>query len=459
MTRAALILGVACAGAVLGGCVSAVSETAKTPDLPTEFHRLSAPSKPVVVDLGAFDAPFLEPLINQAVAANRALKQQLERLESARRGLTISRAGWLPSLSLSAGAERSRGAFANAIDEGFDAALSTSLDIDVWGRTAKEHRQAFLRYEIERARFDDEQRRLVAEVIDTAFALVTANDLLALFEQRLTNLSESLDVIEQGYRSGLNEALDVYLAQTTVAQERANVATQRQVVLNAQSALELLLADYPGGSIELPSTLPLIDWPVTTGVPSEVLARRADLQLAWAELLAADAALAIAHRNRFPRLDLTGVVRDRQTEFGDLAAGSDFAWNASGGLVLPLFQGGRLQAIEHQARDRVQELEARYLDLVDRAMGEVENGISADVSLRDRYSAFLEVERNAEAALGIASNQYERGLVPYTTVLESQRRAFDAQTTVIQLRRQLLANRVDLIYALGSDLAPSMENR
>lgn len=43
------------------------------------------------------------------------------------------------------------------------------------------------------------------------------------------------------------------------------------------------------------------------------------------------------------------------------------------------------------------------------------------------------------------------GLVTYTTVLESQRRSFDAQTTVIQLTNQLLQNRVEIYRALGGN--------
>jgi outer membrane protein TolC len=38
-------------------------------------------------------------------------------------------------------------------------------------------------------------------------------------------------------------------------------------------------------------------------------------------------------------------------------------------------------------------------------------------------------------------------------VLESQRQAFDAETTVVQLRNQLLQNRLLLYQALGGDFS------
>ena len=86
-----------------------------------------------------------------------------------------------------------------------------------------------------------------------------------------------------------------------------------------------------------------------------------------------------------------------------------------------------------------------------RALAEVENALSRGQALNARYEAFVQAEQNADAALELAFDQYQRGLAPYTTVLESQRRAFDAQTTLIQLQNQQLKNRVDLLLALGGD--------
>jgi outer membrane protein TolC len=75
------------------------------------------------------------------------------------------------------------------------------------------------------------------------------------------------------------------------------------------------------------------------------------------------------------------------------------------------------------------------------------------VSLRSRYESFLEAEKNSSAALNLALEQYQRGLITYTTVLESQRQAFDAEATVVQLKNQLLQNRIALYQALGGEFS------
>jgi outer membrane protein TolC len=104
-----------------------------------------------------------------------------------------------------------------------------------------------------------------------------------------------------------------------------------------------------------------------------------------------------------------------------------------------------------QAKIVLEQQERRYLELVYLAFSEVEVELNRKQALSDRYDAFVRAEQNATAALELGLDQYQRGLVDYTTVLEAQRRAFDAQTTLIELRNQQLKNRVNLLLALGGD--------
>jgi outer membrane protein TolC len=141
------------------------------------------------------------------------------------------------------------------------------------------------------------------------------------------------------------------------------------------------------------------------------------------------------------------------TELSDLLSGGASGWSLAFGLSQPLFAGGRLAAIEEQRLAEVRAAEQNWLDLVYRAFAEVENAISRAASLDRRYAALLEAEKNSRAALELALDQYGRGLVTYTTVLVSQRQAFDAAATVVQLKNQRLQNRLALNLALGGDFA------
>ena len=55
----------------------------------------------------------------------------------------------------------------------------------------------------------------------------------------------------------------------------------------------------------------------------------------------------------------------------------------------------------------------------------------------------------SRAALALAEDRYESGLADLFTVLESQRRQLNDATQLIEVRRLLYANRIDLMLALG----------
>ncbi len=67
----------------------------------------------------------------------------------------------------------------------------------------------------------------------------------------------------------------------------------------------------------------------------------------------------------------------------------------------------------------------------------------------------IKAQENAIAAETLSFEQYQSGLVEYTTVLDAQSRSYDAQSTVIQIKNQLIANRINLHIALGGNFSSS----
>jgi NodT family efflux transporter outer membrane factor (OMF) lipoprotein len=406
--------------------------------------------------LQTFGSDRLTSLVNEAQRTNFRLAQERERLEQAEQSVVVARADRFPSFDLSLDGTR------RALEDtdgnrvatsSFSAGIDAAFELDLWGRLNKSQQAAQLGYSAQKARLELAARDLAASTAGAMFDALEARALFELAEKRLANAQQSRDIVASGYRQGLNDALDLYLANNQVEQEEAILAAQRQVVFESLAELELAMGRYPSGSMALPGELPIINDAVPVGLPSELLTRRPDIREAWLNLLSADASLAVAHKNRFPRLTLVGSAGVTSIEISDLLNGDGTTWSLVGGITQPVFQAGRLGALENQAAARVRESEQIYLDVVFQAFAEVENAISRSVSLSERYASFVEAEKNAISALRLATDQYQRGLISYTTVLESQRRAFDAATTVIQLRNDLLQNRISLYLALGGEFS------
>jgi NodT family efflux transporter outer membrane factor (OMF) lipoprotein len=440
-----------------GGCThSAIAPETTDLDVPESWEHDADAGAANINWLASFNEPRITALVQEAVSNNYGLAQERARLYQAEQAVVITRANRFPSLDVSLDASR-RGfednTGATVTTESFSASVDARWEVDLWGRLSSEQQAAQLAMEAQRARLQSVERNLAANTTGAFFDVMEAQQLLEVAQRRLDNAVQSHDIVSSGYRQGINDALDLYLARNQVDRQQANLAQQEQVVVETIASLQLSLARYPDGRMEVLQTLPVMEDSVPAGLPSELLMRRADVQEAWLNLLAADASLAAAHKARFPRLSLVGSGGSTSVEVGDLLDGSSAVWSLVGGLSQPLFDAGRLGALEEQAAARVEQSEQQYLDLVFRAFADVENTISRTAALRERYDSFLDAETNSGAALTLALEQYQRGLITYTTVLESQRQAFDAEATVVQLRNQLLQNRIDLYLALGGEFS------
>lgn len=394
----------------------------------------------------SFNDSQLNRWVSLAIEDSFSLAEAQARVEAARQNRSSTRSNLWPTLDLELNEQRQKST-STAIEYQDTASVSAGVawEIDLWGKLSNSRDGADFRWQAEQARFQASKLSLTAQIARAWFQLISANQLSQLLEERTSNLTTNLDIIQSGYRQGINSALDVYLAQSDVSNESSNLTQQLATEKKSVRQLQLLLGRYPSGILDLeenkalgfPSLAPLN----SAQLLSQNVRHRPDLQASYLELLASDKELAVAHKNRFPSFRLTGSVGDS----------SSLAWNLLGGLSQPLFTGGKLKALELQQQAIVRQKEQQYLAVLHTAFNEVEQSITNESALKQQLQLVEASKSYAEAAKELAFEEYRQGLQSYTSVLEAQRRAFSAQNTVISIRNQLLQNRINLYLALGGD--------
>lgn len=456
----------------LTGCtvtseINSGTRSFKTPE--TWQHKVSAMTlkdTPITKKhwLSYFDNKNLIKIVQKALKNNQGLKAQYYVMLQSKERWNIANTSDWPELNLTINNSRRKSISKDQALSPSSAQYSTnaeislqlSYEIDLWGKLAAEQKKSYLTMKSAQMSYQKAELSLIENVVRTWFTLVEAQELLALYQSRATNLQDNLAMIQSSYRLGLSKALDVYLTQNDVSKEQARVADQKHKVLTQKRNLEILLGEYPDG--DLSTSEKLFDITQTTyfnqldlGIPANILTKRPDLQSNWYAMLAADAELAVAHKQRFPRFSISANTNDSADELRNLLDGGALAWSLIGNLTTPIFNAGRLSSLEEQARLNVKQKEQLYLQGVYNAFLDIETNLSSRESLLTRLTAFKKARENALSAESLAFDQYLKGIVSYTTVLESQRRAFDAQSTVIQLQNQLIQNQVSMHVALGHD--------
>lgn len=419
----------------------------------------SAGGKPLPVQpwLDDFDDAGLKVLVNEAVGNNFSLKAAAARVSQAQARARIAGADRFPNIDLSAVAARGKTSpgtsqgFGGITTDSFRLQGELSWEADLWGRIADRTRAALADAETTEWEYDAARLSLGANVTRAWLDCIEAKRQLRLAEQTVDNFERSLLVVEEQFRRGIGAALDVRLARSNLAAAESNLQQRIRQLRTLLRSLEVLLGRYPYGSVTIPDDFPDLTTPVPVGLPSELLTRRPDLIAAERRLLAAEFRSADAERNRFPRIVLTSNGGTASDELHDLLDLDFSVWSLAANLTQPLFQAGRLEAEREQAAAQVVETYNDYAQTVLTAFNEVEAALDATSYLDEQQTALEVAAREAAAAETLALDQYQRGLTEIITLLESQRRAFNAQSTLLTLINQRLQNRINLHLALGGD--------
>lgn len=401
----------------------------------------------------------VQTLVVKALDANHQFAIQAYALEISEQQLIISGSQLWPELDLAFRSGRNKDNQTDSYSNSNSVNLNLSYEVDIWGKLSDADRQSNYNYLAQKATFEQYKQQLVVNVVTTWFKVIEAQKLLILYQSRVDNAQQNLAIIEAGYNSGLTPALDVYLTRNDLNNELTRVSEQISEKTKLIRQLERLTGEYPKGELLVNANLPLLTNEIPLGLPSELISRKPELKASWYQLLSQDAGLAYAHKQRFPSIVLSGSLGDSNGDISNLLSGSSLAWSLLGSVTAPIFNAGRLKANEEKTRIELRQGEQLYLDTLYDAFNDVENAITTETNLKQSYYTMLAAQANAQIASTLSFEQYQSGLVSYTTVLDAQKRSFEAQATLIKIKNQLIANRINLHFSLGGDFTtPSLEN-
>lgn len=394
----------------------------------------------------------LRELITLALANNRDLRVATLNMEQVRAQYQIRRADQFPTLNLAASGSRRPG------DNGGDSssysvglALS-SWEIDFFGRVASLKEAALAQYLASEEARRAVQTSLVASVASTWLSLQANEDLLALTQRTLKTREDSLRLTRLRFDNGATSALDLRLAESLTAAAQAAQAQQQRLRALDRNALTLLVGqavpDALLTSAPLASEQPLFG-AVPAGLPSDLLARRADIRQAEQQLIAANASIGAARAAFFPRISLTAGFGSASSELSGLFKDGSWGFSLAPQALLPIFDAGRNQAGLASAQAGRDIAVAQYEKTIQTAFREVADALAGRVTLGDQLRA-QQAQATAEAErFRLSDLRYRNGVASFLDVLDAQRSLFAVEQSLALSQLALQQNQVALYTALG----------
>jgi NodT family efflux transporter outer membrane factor (OMF) lipoprotein len=410
----------------------------------------------------SFGSPELNETIQTAIERNWDLQAAVARVRQAEAQARIAGADLKPNVNASLDAAKRKqnfiglpipgappGSVLSSTSTTLGLSLSLSWEIDLWGRLGARAGAGVADLQAARSDLAGAHLSLAGQVAKTWFAAAEAAQQVELARAQVESFQTTARQVRRRYHMGIRPALDLRLALANLEGAEASLRAREEQLDAVVRQLEILLGRYPGRTLGTPTVLPDTPPAVPGELPADLVARRPDLAAAERRLAAAGSRLTAAKKDLYPRLSLTASGGTTSGELKDLVSGDFGVWSLAGNLLQPIFQGGRLRAAVKLAEGTADERLAGYAGAALNAYLEVETTLRAETLLAEREAHLAEAARQSRAAERLADERYRAGLDTFITVLESQRRAFQAETEWIVARQLRLANRVDLFLALG----------
>jgi NodT family efflux transporter outer membrane factor (OMF) lipoprotein len=412
--------------------------------------------------------PQLNALIERAIVANPDIEIALTRVQAAREqeivvlGAALPEAGAAAGGALGTGTNRIKGRVPSSYNSavngtGVGAVVSvggfdSTWELDLFG---KYRRLIEAAHDATEALIEVRNAAVITVIAEVARNYIELRGLqarVAVVRDNIARAEKTVDLVQTRFNRGLTNELDVTLAKRELAILRAQLPPLIANITDAESRIALLLGTYSenlAGELRRPRKIPHTPERIRPGQPVELLRRRPDIRWAERELAAATALVGAAVADLFPRAELTAGIAAQGTAGDTRTAFHGPIWSAGPGVYWPILDFGRLDAIINIREFHAHELLVNYQKTILAAVADVEDAIKryrADLQQLHSLDAALE---QAQHAVDLATERYERGVTDFLYVLDAQRQEFALKDQYAAAQSAAAVQFVALYKALG----------
>jgi len=329
-----------------------------------------------------------------------------------------------------------------------------SWELDLFGRIRREHEAA-----VALLLASEQGRRgvlvtLVGDVASNYFLLRQLDLQLQIARQTLGVNDQTVTYFRNRLEGGVSNRLEV----DRIAANRSVTAAaipdiERQIAV-VEDAVSLLLGRPPAPVPREPLGEGSVPPVIPPGLPASLIERRPDIVEAEQLLVAANADIGAAKALFFPNISLTSFLGGVSGDLTEFIGGGGGVWSIGGGLLQPIFLGGRLKNNLEAAKARFDAALATYRKAALNGYREVSDSLVTIQKLAE-----VRVERQAgvvalQDASDLARSRYESGLASYIEILTADQDLFQQQILLAEARGAELRARADLYRSLGGGWQP-----
>ena len=294
---------------------------------------------------GQFNDDILNDYIIKAVENNKDLKMATLTIDEYYQNVVGQRANELPTIH--AGFMPGYGGFMEHEAGSFLLPIMASYELDLFG---KNHNKTTAIRKLYEASILDEQAAYIsiASSVGTVYINIVKLDAMVDLQEDIVKLrKEIFEIMSVSNLEGLVSTSDLVKANQSYIQGVADLTDLKKQRTKLLHQLAVLTGDSPN-NIEEYKRIDYKELAFSGNIPefvnSDVIMKRPDYMKAEKMLEKAGIDVRVARKEMLPTLNLGGLMLFNATNLGSLFTTSNMLWGIGGGIMQPLFMGGRIKA-------------------------------------------------------------------------------------------------------------------
>lgn len=327
--------------------------------------------------------------------------------------------------------------------------LTAGWDLDLWGKNRAEVTARIGAVKAREAE-QEQTRQLLASGVARLYwewqtQAALKNVLMQIEHEQQNVVTVNRELYQHGITSSV-EGVETDIDASKTQQQLNDVNGKMKVIearlsalTNTQSAaLKLRQVSLPAVESQLPSQLGY-----------SLLARRADLQAAHWYIESSLSSIDAAKAAFYPDINLMAFLQQDALHLSDLFRHSAQQYGITGGLTLPIFDSGRLNANLDIAKAQSNLSIANYNKAVVDAVNDVARAASQVETLAQKNQHQQQIEHDSQRVVGLAQARFNAGIIAGSRVSEAKIPALREQCNGLLLQGQWLDASIQLTSALG----------
>ena len=336
-------------------------------------------------------------------------------------------------------------------NDGAQASLSLSWDLDLWGRNRATLRAALS--DTEAARADAAQARLTLSTgIAAAYGdLARLAAVRGTAEAYLRIRGETLRLMQARMAQGLENNAAVMRAEAGRASAASDLAALDEQIELTRNRIAALMGDGPGRgqAIALPTTARLAAFGLPADLGIGIVGRRPDIVAARLRAEGQGARIDAARAEFYPNIRISALIGLQALGIGNLLSGGSSYGSVGPAISLPIFSGGRIEGNYRGTRADYDAAVANYDRTLVNALKDVADVAASQRALAIRLRESRAALAASDTAFRMIEARYRGGLATYLDLLSAEDALNTSRRGVAELEASAFSLDVALVRALG----------